>query len=236
MLEHGALLLLCARRQFFFLSSNYTFFLCFCFISSVFLQHLQRLVDSLVLLLLSPFYETLHAWEAAAGPALLGIGERSCNTKQLGGLCSTQQGGVSPLSSRLTHLLPVYVSSQFAAPLCRFFFFFPCVCREWRSVGKGMLSLAKRVGRYGETLASCSSPLFFLIMLCFFFPTFHERASALLCFHLSFPVFCRRVEGHKLASISLFWSYRMRRKRGSRIAEGGGRGSLSRTVVRPLTL
>lgn len=124
MLEHGALLLLCARRQFFFLSSNYTFFLCFCFISSVFLQHLQRLVDSLVLLLLSPFYETLHAWEAAAGPALLGIGERSCNTKQLGGLCSTQQGGVSPLSSRLTHLLPVYVSSQFAAPLCRFFFFF----------------------------------------------------------------------------------------------------------------
>ena len=100
------------------------FCVCFCFISSVFLQHLQRLVDSLVLLLLSPFYATLHAWEAAAGPALSGIGERSCNTKQLGGLCSTQQGGVSPLSSHLTHLLPVYVSSQFAAPLCRFFFFF----------------------------------------------------------------------------------------------------------------
>lgn len=115
-----------AARLFFFLSSNCLFFfsVCFCFISSVFLQHLQRLVDSLVLLLLSPFYATLHAWEAAAGPALSGIGERSCNTKQLGGLCSTQQGGVSPLSSHLTHLLPVYVSSQFAAPLCRFFFFF----------------------------------------------------------------------------------------------------------------
>lgn len=180
--------------------------MCFCFISSVFLQHLQRLVDSLVLLLLSPFYATLHAWEAAAGPALSGIGERSCNTKQLGGLCSTQQGGVSPLSSHLTHLLPVYVSSQFAAPLCRFFFFFfPCVCREWRSVGKGMSTWAERVGRYGETLAFGSSPLFLFSSGCAsFFPLFMKELPLSFVFRLSFAVFCRRVEGHKLASISLF--------------------------------